>query len=108
MPDDPIDAAEVSRLTERTQVQCIQCPLCYDIIFSRSQHDMRWCSCGSLAADGGPALEKMSGDVSVVRLVTAFTLWLPQTPRELHADFSLKRNTYGLIKMPRTKTKIKR
>ena len=32
-----------------------QCLLCNDIVESRHRHDFRWCSCGSLAVDGGLA-----------------------------------------------------
>jgi len=107
MADDPKDEAEVERLTKPTLVNCLQCPLCCDILFSRSQHDMRFCSCGALAVDGGPALEKISGDVTVVRMVKSFALFLPQTPRELHTDYALRRDAYGLIKLPRLKTRTK-
>ncbi|NOU98422.1 DUF7695 domain-containing protein [Paenibacillus planticolens] len=31
----------------------IRCLACNDVIESRSQHDFNWCSCGSVAVDGG-------------------------------------------------------
>ena len=34
-------------------VNAIQCKACGDIVFSRCVHDMRFCGCGNVAADGG-------------------------------------------------------
>ena len=31
----------------------IQCPSCGDKVWSRHQHDLRWCKCGEVAVDGG-------------------------------------------------------
>ncbi len=31
----------------------IKCKKCGDIIESKSVHDLKWCSCGSVAVDGG-------------------------------------------------------
>jgi hypothetical protein len=28
--------------------------MCGDIVYSRIIHEMRWCTCGNLAVDGGP------------------------------------------------------
>ena len=34
-------------------VNAIQCPRCGDTIYSRTRHDYRSCSCGSVSIDGG-------------------------------------------------------
>ena len=31
----------------------VKCPVCKDIVFSRTTHDFRYCSCGNLFVDGG-------------------------------------------------------
>lgn len=35
------------------KVNAIECLHCGDIIFSRTLHDMRICSCGKISTDGG-------------------------------------------------------
>lgn len=37
----------------RTRVECIQCPNCQDIIYSRTRHDFHYCTCGDVFIDGG-------------------------------------------------------
>lgn len=32
---------------------CIKCNFCDDIIVSENRHDFKWCTCGSVAVDGG-------------------------------------------------------
>ena len=35
------------------KVTAIQCPNCYDVIYSRARHDFHRCGCGEVAIDGG-------------------------------------------------------
>lgn len=35
------------------KVKAAKCKKCFDIIYSRANHDMHWCSCHSVAVDGG-------------------------------------------------------
>lgn len=41
-------------------VRGIRCPECGESIWSRHRHDMRWCSCGYCAIDGGREYIKVS------------------------------------------------
>ena len=34
-------------------VTALRCKNCGDVIYSRTRHDMRYCSCGTIAIDGG-------------------------------------------------------
>ncbi len=52
----------------------IQCKKCHDIVFSRSRHDMRFCSCGESAIDGGPhranyAIDKLKNNGSYIKVM---------------------------------------
>lgn len=40
----------------------IRCKKCGDVIESKSVHDFKFCSCGSVAIDGGHDYLKRSGD----------------------------------------------
>jgi len=48
---------------QRIVVNKAQCIKCKDIIESTHQHDFKWCSCHSLAVDGGTAYLKRCGDI---------------------------------------------
>lgn len=37
----------------RKTVDGIRCPMCQEDIWSRNQHDLRWCKCGYCYVDGG-------------------------------------------------------
>jgi hypothetical protein len=84
-----------------TKVNCIVCPSCKDVIFSRSRHDFHWCSCGEVAVDGGFDYIKMSFKTVkpeiVVREVDA-------SREELYQDWNYRRDKFGFIK-PLTKRK---
>ena len=34
----------------------IKCLMCGDVIYSRANHDFKWCSCGNCYVDAGPAI----------------------------------------------------
>lgn len=45
----------------------VQCLACKDIIESKHRHDFVWCSCGSIAVDGGTAYLKRTGKLHLYR-----------------------------------------
>ncbi len=50
-------------------VRAIKCTECGDTIFSRAHHDMIWCSCNSIAIDGGINIVGMKNPPSYTRIV---------------------------------------
>lgn len=42
----------------------VECAKCADYIRSRNRHDMRWCSCRSVAVDGGSWYIRRAGDIN--------------------------------------------
>jgi hypothetical protein len=50
-------------MSERIIRNSIRCRKCGDEIVSTHRHDFRWCSCGSVAVDGGRAYLKRVGDL---------------------------------------------
>lgn len=41
-----------------------KCKLCGDIVESTHTHDFKWCSCKSMAVDGGKRYLKRCGDLN--------------------------------------------
>lgn len=75
------------------RINSIKCPECKDIIYSRTRHDLRHCSCGKCFIDGGFDFIRVSGEEAILRI-----LEIKATPKELYDDWNLKRDKYGLIK----------
>ena len=78
-----------------TRVLAWKCTSCGDLVFSRAQHDMRYCTCKKIAVDGG------LGRDAVVRLVgnpKRVEMYIEQTKDELYDDWNTGRNLYGLIR----------
>jgi len=42
------------------KVTGVRCEICGDFVWSRHTHDMRWCSCGNVAIDGGRDYNKIT------------------------------------------------
>lgn len=57
----------------------IKCNRCGDEIESASVHDFRWCSCGTVAVDGGreylKRLYKSPGDYEDTSIYTSEEVW---------------------------------
>jgi len=81
-------------------VDAIRCPTCGDTVFSRSRHDMRWCSCGSVAIDGGRDYVKICAQEGVVPMPTTLYLDSGVDFTDLVEDWNTGEDKYGLIKDP--------
>lgn len=79
------------------KVHGIKCKKCGDIIYSRARHDMRWCTCGACAIDGGQYdYIKITGDKEDWELTGDFDI--KETFQQVHDDWSYGTNKLGLIK----------
>lgn len=79
------------------KINAIKCKLCGDIIYSRAKHDMRYCSCGTHAIDGGfnynrIVFKKAATDFDSIEIDSDVTR------QELFEDWNNNINKYGLIK----------
>ncbi len=47
------------------RIECnkIRCKKCGDIIESKNVHDMKWCTCGAVAVDGGHEYLRRLGNI---------------------------------------------
>lgn len=51
----------------KIEIRAIKCPECGDIIYSRHNHDMMYCSCGKTFIDGGPGIKKKKSSPGIWR-----------------------------------------
>ena len=77
------------------RVNAIKCLKCGDIIYSRTRHDCRGCSCGSAFVDGGFDYLKVGGDFKNIK---GMKIEVDFTKKELYDDWNLSTDKYGLIK----------
>jgi len=81
-------------------VAAIRCKNCGDLIYSRARHDFCWCSCGTVAIDGGN-----SGGNSDAISVTGerkyidgpFEFKIDTSSRGLYQDWNCETDKYGRI-----------
>ena len=53
----------------KIRVNQVRCNRCGEVIVSRTRHDLWWCSCRSVAVDGGTDyLRRITGDLSLIHI----------------------------------------
>lgn len=77
------------------KVNAIKCKLCGDKIYSRANHDFHWCSCGSVAIDGGFEYVKICGDEKNYKVMK---INVDATKQELYVDWNHGIDKFGIIK----------
>ena len=83
------------------KINGIQCLKCKDVIFSRARHDIHWCSCKSVAIDGGFDYCKAVGDKFIM-----ITIEAKVDKQELYNDWSSKKDKWGTHKPTDKKIKL--
>jgi len=76
------------------KIYAIKCRKCQDIIWSRARHDFRWCTCRSIAIDGGWDYSKTCGELENIENVT---IDLPITEKDAYNDWNYRNDKLGLI-----------
>jgi len=81
-------------------IKALRCPLCGDAVYSRARHDMRYCSCKSISADGGFDYTKISYDTEKLgdKQPTWIDVTVDATKKELYHDWNTGADKFGLIK----------
>jgi len=77
------------------KVAAIKCESCGDTIYSRTRHDMRYCSCGSVAIDGGRDYTKVSFKTEIPP--KTFEIEIDATEKQLYDDWNNRENKFGRI-----------
>ncbi len=78
-----------------TEVDAIKCKKCGDKIYSRARHDFRWCSCKSVAVDGGFMYTKICGDMKDIMFLGLVSV--PYTKQELYDDWNKSIDKLGKL-----------
>ena len=76
-------------------VGAIKCPKCKEVIYSRARHDMRSCSCGEVAVDGGFDYLKVSYKK---KAPSTMQIRITATKKQLYDDWNNNKNKFGILK----------
>lgn len=85
------------------KINAIKCLKCGDVIYSRANHDFRFCTCGNCAVDGGFDYTRIIGDPKRLEC-TEINVDIPgcktdaEVKRKLYDDWNRSIDKYGLIK----------
>lgn len=77
------------------KVSAIKCKKCGDIIYSRTVHDFRTCTCEACFIDGGFDYCRIGGNLDDIEDVEVN---VEATKGDLYQDWNFQENKYGLIK----------
>ena len=80
-----------------TEVTYITCPKCKEMIYSRARHDFRWCSCKSVAIDGGFDYMKISWMGDCGANMTSGKHIVQHSKQEIIDDWRYGRDKLGKI-----------
>ena len=78
------------------KVKAIKCNSCGDIVYSRTEEDLRRCGCGAVSAHGGQSYSKFEpspgSDYVLIKID------INADPHDIYRDWSDMIDSYGLIK----------
>lgn len=86
-------------------VSGVKCYKCGDFIYSRTLHDLHYCSCGTLFVDGG--FERIRYGADEINLVPFLSTEVNATKKQLFDDWNENKDVFGLIKENEFKEKVK-
>ena len=72
-----------------------ECPNCFNVLYSRAQHDFRTCGCGDTSVDGGPGIARV---VYKDKLPKSIEIDVDVTEQQLYDDWDYKKDKYGIVK----------
>jgi ribosomal protein L37AE/L43A len=87
-------AVEGRKAVVRTAVRTVICPNCGDEIYSRANHDFRYCSCKDTFVDGGFDYLRYGGKVRP----TLGRRRINATKGELYNDWNTRADKFGVFK----------
>ena len=77
------------------KLKAIHCLSCDDKVYSRTQQDFRYCSCGQIFVDGGQSYFKYGGAPNAEFILTEVNINVPLD--ELYEDWNEMSDNYGII-----------
>lgn len=82
----------------KTAIHCLKCG---DVIISRAQHDFHYCSCDSVAIDGGDSYMRcLYKEGAKFKMAT---IDIPYTSKQLYDDWNWRKDKLGSFKLEEIK-----
>lgn len=80
------------------KVEIYKCPHCKEEIYSRANHDYKYCKCESLAVDGGHEDDDVWKAFRIIGEIEAETriVEIEITEENLYKDWNYDKNDYGV------------
>jgi len=78
-------------------VKCLECPKCGQLVYSRARHDMRSCSCGAIAVDGGFDYFRTVVALDIKEELRMEEVLVDASKAELYEDWNKGTNKFGII-----------
>jgi len=85
----------------KMKIQLIKCYHCGDFLFSRAEHDFRYCTCGKTAVDCGLKIEDIWVSYRMIGNVLPtdwYVVDIDVTESELYNDWNYNETVYGVYK----------
>ena len=79
------------------KIIALKCPKCKDIIYSRSRHDWRSCTCGAMFVDGGFDYCRVGAEPEIASKLESVEIEVTVTKKELYDDWNNGKDKYGKI-----------
>jgi len=76
------------------KITSILCEECGTTMFSRAQHDFRYCPCGNIAVDGGRDYLRFLYKTDKYKKIE---IEVSQTDKELYDDWNYREDKFGCI-----------
>lgn len=80
------------------KVKGVKCPCCKEIIYSRTRHDFKHCSCGKIFIDGGRDYIRYGSTKDIINDIEIYEIELDATEIDLINDWNYYKKKYGCIK----------
>jgi len=89
------------------KIKAKKCPNCGDTIYSRTETDMRSCTCGAINVRGmdGPLQTGWDPEKVAVNEIGTVELDLDVTSKILYEDWHHGKNKFGLVSQPKKTNK---
>ena len=71
-----------------------ECPNCFNILYSRAQHDFRTCGCGNTSVDGGQLKARV---LYKDKPPKSIEIDVDVTEQQLYDDWNNRKDKYGIV-----------
>ena len=76
------------------KITATECPNCFNILYSRAQHDFRTCGCGDTSVDGGQLKARV---LYKDKSPKSIEIDVDVTEQQLYDDWNNRKDKYGIV-----------